>query len=188
MPVPPTLKSYWVIFDTCARPAYYLDVHNILALPRGYIYRYNYKKSQISDAAWTHATKFAEAPVRILLVYCQYVGHRQGNDLSIVPKDCEKIWIGTRLGKLAHIQIDGDSAYFDMELEGFPAADSSVLARIISDLEHQGDTPWNKWVVISGCPTELEILTERGDDASNWNKIIVLAAEWSIFERQKQLS
>jgi len=34
----------WAIFDTCTKPHYYQDVHNLLAAPQGWVLRYEYRK------------------------------------------------------------------------------------------------------------------------------------------------
>ena len=44
-------SSFWVIFDTGTVPAYYQDVHNILAMPHETIVRYNYKEKYLCDVA-----------------------------------------------------------------------------------------------------------------------------------------
>ncbi len=49
-------EFFWVIFDTSTRPQYYQDVHNILALPEGFVYRYDYRTSQMSPSAVQAAT------------------------------------------------------------------------------------------------------------------------------------
>ena len=41
----------WLIFDICTVPDYYADPLNILALPKGWVYVYDYAETQFSVPA-----------------------------------------------------------------------------------------------------------------------------------------
>src|SRR5271167_4008546 len=62
-------KRLWVIFDTSQYPAYYRDVHDLLAAPRGFVMRYQYREELLSNTAINFGVK--NHPVPILFAYAQ---------------------------------------------------------------------------------------------------------------------
>jgi len=165
-------KTFWVIFDTCTKPPYYQDVHNILAMPKGWIIRYNYSSVLLSESAKKFANSFPDAPGRVLLVYGQYAGYVRGQDDRESRKGKKMFWIPTRLAELVHVQIDGSMYYFDLKLLEYPSLEDGALGKIVDDLNAKKETPFNLWVSVSGCSGDLDTLTQRANVGENWGLIV----------------
>src|SRR5271167_221309 len=99
----PSLESreFWVIFDTGTRPEYYQDVHNLLALPKGAVMRYEYRKKYLSERALRWAIAEAAAPSRVVLIYGQKPGFTRGGDTAPAKPAAEELqWACTRFGTM----------------------------------------------------------------------------------------
>src|SRR5213080_3562204 len=92
-------REFWVIFDTCARAEYYRDVHNLMALPKGAVMRYEYRDMYLSERALRLAVNDASAPSKILLVYAQKPGFPKGGGDAVAPAG-ELEWVATRFGAM----------------------------------------------------------------------------------------
>src|SRR5689334_5840571 len=92
----PDKLRWWVIFDTCTRPEYYQDVHNLLALPRDVLLRYEYRSKYLSPAAIQAATNPNTAPLWVLLVYAQWALYKKdAPDPPPDTPDSQMLWIPT---------------------------------------------------------------------------------------------
>src|SRR5260370_33998851 len=113
-------QEFWVIFDTGTRPEYYRDVHNLLALPRGAVMRYDYRDTYLSERALRLAVNDAEAPAKILLIYGQKPGFTRGtgNDAAKGPAEQFR-WVATRFGTLrSHSPTNGGTLFFAFAFGG----------------------------------------------------------------------
>ena len=56
-------KWIWVVFDTSQYQKYYRDVHDLLAMPPGWVFRYNYRDTHMSGDALQKAASDATKPI-----------------------------------------------------------------------------------------------------------------------------
>lgn len=166
-------SRFWVVFDTCTVPEYYLDVHKLLALPTGATLRYNYREKYLSESAVTASLSPATAPQLALLVYGQRKGFTKGEGTpktgSIFP---EMLWIPTRIVQMLCIPSrDGESFNYDFKVLRYPCIDREALMRILDPLIQHKEIPFNKWVTLSSELIALENL-QQGDDRRNWGSIV----------------
>lgn len=165
-------ETFWVIFDTCTKPDYYADVHKLLALPQGWVLRYDYRRKYLDDRA--DAAIFGEAgqPGKALLVYAQAGSYSRGGRVpdDRIPEGM--LFCATRLGKILLIPTpDGDRAYLDIQVDGYPPPRSDALDAVIGDLLARGATPYRKWVALSS-ETEAYRSLEGSTKESNWVAIV----------------
>ncbi len=169
----PVSREFWVIFDTCTRPEYYQDVHNLLALPEGAVMRYEYRDKYLSERALRLALDPDAAPVRVLLVYGQKPGLARGagNTEAAAPGK-ETQWISTRLGTMLAIpSTNGANFFFDFSMSRYPKTDPEILQKILAPLIVKSETPFNKWVAVSDDLSAYNDL-DRGVEEANWEAII----------------
>jgi hypothetical protein len=169
--------SLWVIFDTCTQQKYYQDVHNLLALPRGAIILYTYRRTQLSDEAMKVAStsSVASLPQQVLLVYGQLSTYKRGdpNPQGVFPST-EMLWVPTRLAEMQLVTKSGEHYYFYLKVSGYPRTDAATQQRILMILEPLikiHDVPYRKWVAIS---IEMAALAHISDDndIDNWQGIV----------------
>jgi hypothetical protein len=162
-------SRFWVMFDTCQLPEYYLDVHKLLALPAGAIIRYDYRSDYISTEALAVLDATSAAPRDVLVIYVQHVRYKRGDGPGYQPTANEDVFaMGTRFARMRLAPNIGGQRYaFDLEVEGYPKLDPQVLNRILEALIEKNEAPWSKWVSISGMTDELAKL-RSGRDADNW--------------------
>jgi len=168
-------KKFWVIFDTCTRPQYLMDLYNLLAMPNGSIIRYDYREKWISKNAIELATDFSTAggPTNILLMYAQKRDFLRGN---LDPKGAfsysQIIWIPTRIAEMKLIPPrEGEAISFDLLLKGYPKNEQNIVRNIIEPLHKTNEVPYNIWVTISDKMEEFNIL-QKGESTENWQSII----------------
>jgi hypothetical protein len=166
-------SRFWVIFDTCTRPEYYLDVHKLLALPGDATLRYDYRETYLSPSAVAASLNPSAAPKFGLLLYAQRNGFHRGDP---TPKTGtilnEMLWIPTRIVEMLCIPPrDSETFYFDFKLLSYPTLDRNAVARILSPLIRHNEIPFNKWVATSSDIAALANL-RKGDDRKNWGSIV----------------
>ena len=171
----PSLESreFWVIFDTSTRPEYYRDVHNLLALPKGAVMRYEYRDKYLSERALRLAVDTAAAPTKVLLIYGQKPGFHRGDDNAKAKAPAKELeWVCTRFGTMREIPAtNGANFFFDFSVEGYPKLDQVALQKILAPLIEQSETPWDKWVAVSDDLSAYNDLN-RGDEEKNWEAIV----------------
>jgi len=165
-------KRLWVIFDTSQYPAYYRDVHDLLAAPKGFVMRYQYREELLSTTAIDFALK--NHPMPILFAYaqknCKY--ERQQNKSVPLDDTAETLFVLTRLGKMVNVVRQGGKFYFDFQVEGYPDINGADKAnQILQPLVKAAEVPWNKWVAISDNIAALSELS-KGTEEDNWRRII----------------
>ena len=172
------MDRFWVIFDTCTRPEYYQDVHNILALPKNSIIRYNYNEKYLDKLAEQIVQNSNQFPEHVLLVYGEFDDYKKGNGIEIFRKnkDEKKQFriVPTRICKLINLQKINEEVYFDLQLKDYPYPSSKGnLENIITSLDN--NTPFNeksKYISISGSLENFNFLKTSGNDKDNWASII----------------
>ena len=165
---------FWIIFDTCTRPEYYRDVHNLLALPYGSTISYDYRDKYLSLTAKTAASNPETAPSRILLIYAQWNQYRRGGDNP--PRSTpssEMLWVPTRLAEMQLIPPPegGTNFFFDFKVLGYPKVDTTALMKILNPLIAAAEVPFHKWVCLSDDLQALASLQEGKSD-DNWQSIV----------------
>ncbi len=169
----PDSREFWVIFDSCTRPEYYQDVHNLLALPKGAVMRYEYRDKYLSERALRLALDQQAAPARVLLVYGQRPGFTRGAGNTEANAPAKELhWVCTRFGTMLAIpSTNGANFFFDFSVGGYPKSDPEALRKILAPLITKSETPFNKWVAISDDLSSYSNL-DRGDEEANWEAII----------------
>src|SRR6266851_7082324 len=174
-------KWFWIVFDTSQLMKYYEDVHNILAQPFGSTMRYNYKLNLLSDDAVKKIQGKPSAPV--LLVYMQKnAEYERGEKYSVAPREeLPFLYVATRLANMLNVTQDGESFYFDFQLQGYPLQ-GETLSGLMRELEAKGEVPWSK--NNQGKPAGCYVCTceniarlrelQNGDEQANWSNIVNL--------------
>ena len=166
------MTEFWVIFDTCSKPDYYLDVHNLIALPQGWILRYGYRRQLLTGRAEEVIFGSAQQPSLALLVYAQTASFHRGDEPpeDEIPPDMH--YVATRMAHLALIPTpDGERAYFDIVVDGYPTPNGDALDTIIGRLAQEDSVPYKKWVAISSQLDAYHSLSQQSRD-SNWEQIV----------------
>jgi hypothetical protein len=179
--------NFWIIFDTCTRPEYYQDVHNILALPKNSIVRYNYNIKYLDSLSEKYLEN-DEFPKKVLLMYGEFDGYQKGVSIEKFKdfrnSNQDFFVIPTRICELKNLQKINGEVYFDLELQEYPYSEnSSNINDIIKSLD--GAIPFNnkgKYIAISGSINEYNFLKTSGDNKSNWSAIIKLFQDKSQFK------
>jgi hypothetical protein len=177
-------NGFWVVFDTAARPdrpAYYRDVHDVLAYPVGGIVRYTYRDDYHSADARAQAVRAAENPDfgrdEVLVVYAQTRDYKTGNASPgpNTPSD-SMFWVATRLGRMERIWRAGNNFDFDFTVKGYPAQNQEALDKILKGLIDGGEVPFSKWVAYVADETLLSPLRTSGPQVdaanANWQSIV----------------
>jgi hypothetical protein len=162
---------FWVIFDTSTKRDYYRDVHNILAMPAGSIYRYDYRTKYFSPSALAEIQKTPRS-AKVLLIYAQAHAFQKGEKPPIGSIAFgQGLWVGTRLATLRGASFAVDQYYFDLQLGSYPAPNEQALSTILRALADANEVPFSKWVAISALDENYRVLCE-GADPENWAAIV----------------
>jgi len=160
--------EFWVIFDTCTRVEYYKDLHAILALPEGWIVRYEYEKKLLTPLAIARSDEFDHGPTRALLVYGQFENYKQGDDESTFAVGTPRLWVATRFAKVIRVIRDSNKYHYDLKLAGYPNSNQAALGGVLSSVE----TPFNKWVAVSDKAGDLKAIETRSNADADWDNIV----------------
>ncbi len=166
-------SRFWVIFDTCTIPEYYLDVHKLLAFPRDATLRYNYKEKYLSPSAVTASLNPSTAPKFGLLFYAQRNPFHRGDGTPATGTIFnEMLWIPTRIVEMLCIPArDGETFNYDFKVLRYPSIDRAAMTRVLDPLIQRREIPFNKWVTISSELGPFKDL-QKGDDRKNWGSIV----------------
>lgn len=160
----------WVFFDTGTKKPYYQDVHNVLAMPRSAVARYNYRKGWLSNDALSAAE--ARRTGQAVIVYMQHRQYEKGGQPPGAPYSFDDfVWVATRLANLEHIVQSGNNFDFDLRLDEYPRVSQTHLAQLLRPLFDAGETPSSKWVALSPQTQLVDVLREGGD-RQNWPNIV----------------
>jgi hypothetical protein len=166
-------SRFWVIFDTCTLPDYYLDVHKLLAIPKGATLRYNYKEKYLSASGLEASSHPHSAPKLGMLFYGQRIGFHRGDGTPPTGTMFQAmLWIPTRIVEMLCIpERDGETFNYDFKVLQYPSFDHEAVRQILEPLVQARETPFNKWVTTS---SELKALNamRAGSDRENWGNIV----------------
>ena len=168
-------KRVPVIFDTCTKPAYYTDVHRLLALPEGGVIRYDYSSNHITSemrSAFDQSISFDT----VLIAYAQARDYVKGQPAPHgIQKWEEMMWIGTRFARLLAVwseQRDQDRRYFlALEMQGYPVRQEELAGSIFRPLHAQEEVPYKIWVAQSPM-TEAGVFSAGDDLTQGWTTVI----------------
>jgi len=171
---------YWIVFDTSEYGKYYGDVHNIIALPPGATYRYDYGVRQITQGA---LGRVADPKARALFVYTQcQIDYARKDGKSTPTATVPGIsYIATRLGRMHNVTQEGERYHFDFTVEEYPAQ-GTHLVNLMTHLVEREETPLapntngdpaQKYVCVSTNKAALDELSGQDDDAA-WAEIVRL--------------
>jgi|HubBroStandDraft_6_1064221.scaffolds.fasta_scaffold09771_3 hypothetical protein len=167
-------RQFWVIFDTSQYPAYYRDVHDLLAAPVGHVLRYQYADAWLSPKAQQFVTSGTQLP--ILLAYAQKNSEYKRGEKKSEPVDvtAPTVFILTRLGRMRNIVREGSKVYFDFEVGSYPDnAKTEAISGLLGPLVTANEVPWDKWVTVSESQDLFREISE-GTDEDNWARIVEL--------------
>jgi hypothetical protein len=163
----------WVVFDTSQYQKYYRDVHDLLALPPGWVLRYNYGETQMSAEALQMAEACGTEAVPALFLYGQKeIAYARDNNKSTFPEGEFPVrFVATRAGLMLNVIKDGNRYNFDFAVQDYPNQSPASIAGVLDPLRGKGEVPWNKWVAISDRLDLLSAL-KSGTAADNWTGIV----------------
>jgi len=165
---------YWIFFDTSTIADYYLDVHNVLSLPPGFIVRYNYRKKYLSDLAIEALTNINCSPQKVLFVYSQLNSYKRGEITPNHPSDFDNmLWVPFRTGELVKLSKPSeDDINFDLQVGDYPDIENNILNKVLREQFTQNNTPYKKWVIIAEGIDTYNNLIEHNGSSGNYIKII----------------
>ena len=181
-----------VVFDTCTHPEYYRDVHRLLALPRGAILRYDYKRYLFSQEAGDLLNEATEqdTPIDAILIYGQHRNYAKGdsdNALSMLSWN-SGVFIPTRSAWIVNVAItpgavrDEDKIHFHLEMRGFVDPATRAVEPLIHTLESRNELPFgdretqHTWISLAPTSetdgTEIDLASLRSDDEAPWSTVV----------------
>jgi len=173
-------RTFWVIFDTSQYPAYYRDVHDLIAAPKGYVLRYQYRDALLAESAWEHVQANRELP--ILFLYAQKSSEYRREETKSLPSNdnAPTLFILTRVGRMRHMVREGGKVYFDFEVESYPDNNkATAINELMSPLVSSSEVPWTKWVTVSNNYELFQQLC-AGSDEDNWRCLVELLGKSPI--------
>jgi len=175
-------KKYVVIWDTCTRPEYYQDLHNVMALPNGALVRYDYRKKYFDDGSRDLLVALSKGKIKkipCLIFYGEMASHTQGKE---PPKGSVVSYVVPyRIGEIVSASVgygvvdDEDKYHYDIELGGYPDHQKFV-ARWEKNFvtTHTDKIPFQSWHT-SGLDLQLWddlVLNNGSSDDQNWRAIV----------------
>jgi hypothetical protein len=176
-------QAFWVIFDICTIPDYYVDPHNILALPRGAIYRYDYQETHFSAQALKLAREKTNPCQRygynynVVLVYAQDLDYTKG---AATPKHNltmnGSMFVMLRQARLRRLcrgkRGATDRFYFEMEMGAYPKQPQSQgLEAILAPLIEARDVPYSVLVATSNKWDAMDCIAAE-DSSEGFGEVV----------------
>ena len=174
--------STLVVFDTCTKPPYYGDVHQLLALPAGAYLRYDYEEKHFSKEAidLLRAATGDMMPIDAILFYGQFNTYRKSEpDPSAILTVADSILIPTRYARIRNVAFDPriggggqprSNVIFQMELLGFPDPDAPAIQGLMQLLSNRQELPFSKWVAVA--PEDVDLIGLRERSTKLWGKVV----------------
>jgi hypothetical protein len=139
----------WLIFDACTRPAYYQDLHNILAAPAGHVLRYEYKEKYLTPEVRGTLSAARPQPKSVLLAYVQHRDFtRGGNAVFTLPTFGDGLWLATRFAEMMNVVREADRYFFDLSLGDYPQ-NRGAANDFFSTAFQNANTPPKAWVAFA---------------------------------------
>lgn len=125
--------GFIVVWDTCTRPAYYADLHKVLASPAGLTVRYDYKRKRfdqksgqiIADLA-TIEHRSSSAVIDVVIFYGEVADYTKGAEDPSGDSVVSEM-VPYRLGQIVSSRVltgsddsQNDKLVYDIELQGYP--------------------------------------------------------------------
>ncbi|ALA26682.1 hypothetical protein [Piscirickettsia salmonis] len=142
--------SFVIIWDTCTKPDYYQDLHNVLASPKETIVRYEYKTylfDKKSKLEFEKLSKNIVSSIDIIIVYGE-----QTDESSVFDNGKQKVneFIPYRLGQVIACKITNNSdnnkkskIIYDIKLLDYPNLDKFDRKLFIKNIEN--NIPYESW-------------------------------------------
>jgi hypothetical protein len=159
----------WLIFDTCTRPAYYQDLHNILAAPAGHVLRYEYKEKYLTPEVRGTLSAARSQPKSVLLAYVQQREFTRGaNAVFTLPTFEGGLWLATRFAEMMNIVREADRYFFDLSLGAYPQ-NQGAAHDFFSAAFQSANTPPQAWVAFASRDRVMQL--EGGSEDENFSHI-----------------
>ena len=172
-----------VIFDTCAQPDYRRDLHRILSLPFGAVYRYEYKRSLCSKeaAAVLDAMRRGTDPINVILMYAEHNEFKIGADISAYPmlSLSNARFTPTRSARVVSVYVaknhepEKDVFHIHLELNGFIDPKIAEISNLIEELEGRRQLPFgdrrSEYCWVSEIPEQRSLMSEN---LQNWAAVV----------------
>jgi hypothetical protein len=171
-----------IVFDTCTREEYRRDVHRVLALPVGAVWRYEYKRHLFSEeaaAVLSQATSRA-LPIDALLMYGELNTFKRGDDdkkLPMLTWDNAK-FTPTRCARITNVYVHDDVIHFHLQMRGYLDPSCAAIEQLIRELQQRNQLPFGDrtqqycWVSVLPEPLRNVEATLASDDDAPWSKIV----------------
>jgi hypothetical protein len=162
--------SAWLIFDTCTRPAYYQDLHNILAAPSGHVLRYEYKEKYLTPEVRATLSAGRPLPKSVLFAYVQPRDFTRGSAVAVnLPAFEDGLWLATRLGEIVNVVREADRYFFDLSIASYPQNNASATT-LFANSFGRGDTPPHAWVAFVSRESIAPLAVASDDE--NFTQIV----------------
>jgi hypothetical protein len=179
-----------VVFDTCTQPEYRRDVHRVLALPRGAVIRYEYKRKLISTDAANKLENFSPIAPRLptILIYGQLRSYQLGDPDEGLPMLTweSAVFVPTRSAVIVSVKVvrandpKDDVFHFHLQLKGFIDPAVRELEHLIKALQQRNSLPFGdvntQYVWVSLLPEDQQNpITSSlliSDNDSAWTEVI----------------
>lgn len=175
--------SFIVIWDTCTSPEYYADLHNVLALPEGYIVRYEYTKKRFDCGSCQEFEKLLNekiSSIDVVLFYGEVDNYEKGGKSpekgdrvsKIVPFRRGKVIAATCLVKDGNDQES--KIVYDIELLGYPSPACFEQLKWKFTEYTKNRVPFSYWhTYINDDDLENALLNEKNSNSNhNWRSIV----------------
>jgi hypothetical protein len=177
--------SFIIIWDTCASPEYYADLHNSLALPAYFRVRYEYTKKRFDHESLQVIESFIKnnnSIINIVIFYGEVSGYEKGAGLPPANKLIEKV-VPYRLGRivgatcLENTKNDLDSKIvYDIELLGYPNTHKFEELRYKFTEVVGENLPFKYWHTFVDSADLWNALSTDGEvgNRDNWRSVVEL--------------
>ena len=180
---------FFVVFDTCTHARYYGDVHEVLAMPKGGIIRYEYKRSLFKPDAAAALEALCNdpsmLPVDALLMYGQKRNHRQGERDPVEMLRCrDSDFIPTRsarivaVARVAGAEPASDVFHFHLRMRGFVNPDTPAISTMVQALEAGNALPFGErgrqytWISLLPAALDPSRAVLESDNQQLWGKVV----------------
>lgn len=176
-----------VVWDSCTRPRYYADVHEVLALPKGALVRYTYKRKYFTKESFDLIDSLlAQKTKRVPAIL--FYGEVQSYNKPSQPPSGSLVHhlIPLRFGDIVSAaRLRGESAdeeqiEYDIELGEFPDLQTFQSRWLAYFEEHVGnDRPFLKWhakLTDNSLYRQIKPKDEPSN-VENWQRIVAALNE-----------
>lgn len=177
--------SFVVIWDTCTKPAYYADLHKVMALPEGMVVRYDYRKKYFDPMSldcFVRLSKNEIAEVSVILFYGEVDGYSKGSG-DQPSGSVASHHVPFRLGTVIRAVIssgsddaNNDKVVYDIKLGKYPNVDKfdRLRTQMLPVFQQRG--PFSKWhTFFAEDSFRSELFTDNAyESRNNWERAVEL--------------